>query len=85
MKHAFTLVYEIPDDLIELEPMMQRIGAPSTGAKGGWLDCTTLCIWFERAGSSQAEAIAAAKQVVADYLPEAKYLSVRISEPGAVK
>lgn len=75
MRHMFTLVYEIPLDLIHIEPAMNELA--QVGLRGGGQNETSLSLWFSYEAESMPEAVEGAKEAVAKALPQVTFIKVR--------
>jgi hypothetical protein len=74
MKHTFVLRYELPADLIYIEPAIQSLG--EAGLRGGAEVDSILSLRFEREDDILLDAVAGAMDAVLKALPEAKFLKV---------
>lgn len=74
MRHTFTLVYEIPLDLIDIEPAMNELA--KVGLRGGGQNETALSLWFSYEADTLLDAVSGAKEEVDALLPQLKFIKV---------
>lgn len=74
MIHTFVLRYELPDDVIYIEPAIQSLGVAGLQS-GAEVDCI-LSLRFEREDDLLIDAVAGAMDAVLKVMPEAKFLKV---------
>lgn len=72
MKHEFTLLYQLPDDWLNIDPCLMVLA--EAGLRGGAVVDCTLTLWFMREAESRADAIEGAMLAVVDVMPEAKFV-----------
>lgn len=72
MKFQFTLVYQLPDDWVSFDSCLQELG--NSGLCGGGYSDDILNMWFVREADTLLDAVIAAKEAVAEVMPEAKYI-----------
>ena len=76
MQHTFTLVYDIPLSLIQVESALNELG--NYGLRGGSQDGTVFKMWFSCQAETQEQAISNVKEAVAEALPLLQFVSVEV-------